>query len=462
MNPPERPDQQSIFSRPDPELDTQAPYDPAAWDRPQSAIEDIPASDKIVPAAPPSGSRPITKPPRDRRPVLIAAGLAGLAIMGFGGFAVASLLGGGNVALESPSPSQGPISAGTVDPSASPSPEDASPSPTPLEVAVPLAADQWATIVGDGVDVHADASMAASVVAGLNQGEVVLVLDVAPVAADGFSWYEVVAAPGVSGWIAAHSEHEQLALSDAPSASVPWCAIPDEAAFSMGQSGPQLGPVAIIGGLPISTDVLGISGSAVVELAWGTQDEVCLDLGISSGRTASVAINSTIEGCGHPYGGAPAMVVFGSGAVGSDGVADSRTAVVHGAILGYDPMTAGERPNLADVLNLGAYGQLGNESGEVCFAGTANGPAASPDIQLSGSITKCVWVSEVSASSVTLSHPENHWAAELRLTEGSFVGAGISHSDQPHAPRFIRVTADRGIDGSIGISPRDTNCQHSS
>ena len=358
-----------------------------------------------------------------------------------------------------PSPSEPALSASAEESAeASPS-ESAAPSATPQPRAEPLTAGQWATIVADVAEVRSDAALSAPVRGQANQGEIVFIAESAPVKADGLTWYRAVVSPGLAGWIAGHDAVAAFAVSDAPTASVGWCAVPEETAFEHDQYGmPTPMDVVRVGRLPLDSEVLGVSGAAVIELAWGTQDQVCLDLEIRAGRTSTVALDTTFEGCGHPYHGGPVMVVFGTGAVGPDGVADSRTAVLHGAVVGYDN-TAGERPNLADVLLLGAYGQLGTPSGEVCFTGSASGDATSPAIRLDGAVTKCVTVDDVSSAAITMSHPEGHWSVELRLTQGSFVGTGVTRT---HVERFYRISAERGLDGSVGISPRDNNCLHSS
>ncbi len=460
MNPPERPDQPSIFNRPDQELEDDPPISRPADQAPDPAIVEQPT--------PPDGDPlfPRGIPRRER------AGLSRTTMLALGGGAllIAVIGAGAGVLLfspktpaavgTSPSPSE-PAPSVSAEESAEASPsESAAPSATPQPPAEPLAAGQWATIVADVAEVRGDAALSAPVRGQANQGEIVFIAESAPVKADGLTWYRAVVSPGLSGWIAGHDAVSSFAVSDAPTASAAWCAVPEETAFDRDQYGQPTEKDAVrVGRLPLDSEVLGVSGAAVIELAWGTQDQVCLDLEIRAGRTSAVALDTTFEGCGHPYHGGPVTVVFGTGAVGPDGVADSRMAVLHGAIVGYDTNTAGERPNLADVLLLGAYGELGSESGEVCFTGSASGDATSPTIRLNGAVTKCVQVDEVSSSAVTMSHPENHWTVELRLTEGSFVGTGVTRT---HIERFYRISADRGLDGSVGISPRDDNCLHSS
>jgi hypothetical protein len=146
------------------------------------------------------------------------------------------------------------------------------------------------------------------------------------------------------------------------------------------------------------------------------------------------------------------MAVFGTGAVGPGGVADSRTIVLDNSVLGYDPFTAGSRPNLADVISMAAVGNVGEERGEVCFTGSARGSAGNPQIELKAVTTQCAWVSENNAATIVLNHHEGYWQAELRLTDGSYVGAGTSVQGSAWGRRGFRISADAGIDGAAGVS----------
>lgn len=476
MDRPERQEPPSIFSRPDPELEDVARRQPAGADAPRSMPPEPDPTD-VSTWGPPSGPSGPSGPRYPRRPMADERGrrgpsstalialVGGVLLVGLAGFIGLSVLGSGDgdsaSTITSPGASVGAGAAASLEPSASaslaPSP---SPSPTPREPARPLTAGAWAT-VREAVNVRQQPSLSAEAVGQAAAGELVFVLDEAPVDADGLSWYRTVASPGVAGWIAAHAEYDQFVASDAPTTSVPWCAVPDGAVFASDGGGGHGAPVeaqlldtAHLGGLPVPTGLLGEGGGAFVELAWGTQDEVCLDLAIVGGRTSSVGLSTSIEGCGRPWYGASVMAVFGTGAVGTDGTADSRTALVHRVILGYDPATSGLGPNMADVIMMAASGGTGTAANEVCFTGSASGPATSLSREMSAATTQCAWVSRRTDSAVTLTHPEGWWDAELRLTEGSFVGEGVTQQSSARGQRGFRVSAKAGIDGSVGISPR--------
>jgi hypothetical protein len=192
----------------------------------------------------------------------------------------------------------------------------------------------------------------------------------------------------------------------------------------------------------------------VIELAWGAQAEVCLDLAITGGLSSGVGLSASIDACGRTYGGAPALMQFGTGAVGPDGVVDSRQAFLDPTVLGYDPASAGSRPNLADVMSLASYVE-GDATDATCVKASVSGAAPVPRIDFKAAITLCAWVSSRTETTVTLSHPDGDWEmAQLRLTDGSSVGKGVTQQEYYGNARGFRVFAKNGIDGSFGISVR--------
>jgi hypothetical protein len=136
--------------------------------------------------------------------------------------------------------------------------------------------------------------------------------------------------------------------------------------------------------------------------------------------------------------------------------------VLDDTILGYVPQTAGARPNLADVLMMASIGQMGEEGGAACFTGSASGPARSPTIKLSAATTQCAWLSALTSTSATLHHAQDWWVAELRLTEGTYLGSGVSpQGSSYYGQRGFRISADAGVDGAAGISYREVaGCQN--
>ena len=471
MDRPERPEQPSIFSRPDPDLvdDWTTPRlaehavsrDPEPAEAPAPFEPTRPARDPLYPARAPGGGRSgapgggRSGPPRG---LVLVAGGGGLIALLAVGFIVMNVMGGDpTTASTSPTPSSSATPAESAPPSASPSPSG-TPIPTPPPAPEALVQGEWATILADSATLHASASGSAAAAGTANRGEIVMIDDTPPVEADGQTWYHAIVSPGVAGWIAGHDETENFALSDGQTTSVRWCAVPESGTYEVTEptyQGPGSATVletAHVGGLPVPTSLLGPAGSGIVELAWGTQDQVCLDLAITDGRTSAIGISSTIEACGSPRYGSAMMILFGTGAVGSDGQADSRLTVLDPTVIGFDYTTAGEAPNLMDVFNLAqGYGGQG-----ICVTGSASGAATSPSLAFSAATSACAWVSSRTSSAVTLSYPDSDgtWV-QLRLTAGSFVGEGVTAQSRSYdAEKGFRVSAERGVDGSVGISVR--------
>lgn len=202
-----------------------------------------------------------------------------------------------------------------------------------------------------------------------------------------------------------------------------------------------------IGGESFSTLDVQVGVLAVIELAWVTRQQLCIQR--PPGAPPS-GVSAKIEACGEVVVGATWFLFqTGSGGVTPDNQDDLRQGVIHDTLLGFrllDVSGDAQPPNLMSALALAASVRGDQDCLSTSVAWTA-GEDAILETEVTTSV--CFRVIEQDTTTFGLANEDYSRDFPFKLTAGSAVDAAF----EPGELGGAQVTAQRGLDGAVNVAP---------
>jgi hypothetical protein len=210
---------------------------------------------------------------------------------------------------------------------------------------------------------------------------------------------------------------------------------------------PSIRESVTIGGETFATSDFQVGVLSVLELAWVSHQDVCVER-LPGGPPE--ALTAHVDACGDVINGATWWLFEGgAGVVGPDNQDDLKLGTIHDTLLGFrflDVSADAQPPNLESELELANLARNGRD----CLTASVDWAAGS-DAIIEAELTTaaCVNVTELGATAVRLASEDLSESYPFQLTGGSTLDPAFDLDELGGA----QVTAGRGLDGAVTILP---------
>jgi DNA-binding CsgD family transcriptional regulator len=186
---------------------------------------------------------------------------------------------------------------------------------------------------------------------------------------------------------------------------------------------------------------------AVFELAWIGHQEVCIE---EDAAQKPVGATASVDVCGDAIVGATVWpFVTGSGELDANGKSNERMGFIHNALMGFDPFSVQGDPTPPNFISALRVAVDYTEPDDCIVASATWTAPANPIVAASLTTSECLVTSRNDSDGATFTQPANSWTYVFTLTPGS----SISSVFEPGELGGVKVTAKRGITGSVSIVP---------
>jgi DNA-binding NarL/FixJ family response regulator len=186
---------------------------------------------------------------------------------------------------------------------------------------------------------------------------------------------------------------------------------------------------------------------AVLELAWVAHQEVCI---AEDAQQKPIGATAVVDACGDVLVGATWWRYrTGSAELDPNGQTNERIGIVHDTLMGFDWLDMSGDPTPPNFLTALKVAVDETEPDD-CIAATLSWSASEgPIVASSISTSECLIASTIDRRSATFIEPANDWTYTFSLAQGST----ITPVFEPAELGGVAVTAQRGLDGSVAITP---------
>jgi hypothetical protein len=414
MDRPERPDKpnsESIFSKPDPTGDPTTPRPEP--DQPQTTLDPLDVSTWGPPArsapetSPPVPGKPRVKPADDNRfspRMLVGLGSAGAIALVLIGFIAFSVFGGeddpvvaGGDASPTPTASSSaePTTAATPEPTASAEP---TPKPTPAGPPVELAMGDWATVTVGELQVRAGAGANEASTYRLVRGAVMTVSE-GPQVVNGANWYRIASLGGVTGWVTSGWVADPYLETILNDPVLIRCGEVANPVFDMVDGAPVAREVVRVGDFAVPSNKLDVSTLAAIELARGIRAEVCVTAQVGSNGLPALRSEPRANACGHAVADGQAFWLRPAADQEADVSAQIKDPALVHPILLAGPAENRQSSNLRSLLTM-----MSHEGAAGCVQASINIDSGEVHSQRGVTIEQCSIVTEYNDLNLKL-HP---------------------------------------------------------
>ena len=376
------------------------------------------------------------------------------------------LAGCAGAASDSPGPSgsspQPSATASDGPPTAAPSPSPSA-GPTVISSQGPptrLAADSWASVVTDVVNLRDGPSLDANVLGAARHGDLVHVSG-SPTISDSIGWYPVAAVVGSgrTGWMAGEQGQEIFLEPVIGTTTQGWCGRMEAGTTAYASPGVHLTAFVQVGGLKIPSSLFDPAMQGALAVAWGADANICMNVTVTASAVTKVTVPSfAAEACGEGSWGAQGELALNidDPVLKHVGVDLGRGFWLHDAMLGFETYGGSS----IDLPNLGKVVMLSSDAkSEACMTIVGHGGLGSTELDMGLSTTGCVAVAGRSGIEIGLAHFSATYGAQSPWSFAIGPGSDVGPEFVAGAVLMAKVHAAGGPAGAITVQAvEDPGC----